>query len=697
MSSRKLQKEIENTFKKINEGLESFNYHYERHQDLNGQVLDRNLESQKEKLETDLKREIKKLQKNRELIKNWQSNDSVEVVVTRNKLQEYRRFVEEAMEKYKEVEKSSKMKSFSNQSIMLATLEDSQHLTKEAIEVIGFLEDSIEEINQQIETLEADYEKISSRKTKKNSSVESEKQEIETSLSRNRFHLESFEKIIDFVKQRQIDPELVVKIQDDINFYLESNQEPDFIDDEALYDEIIQQAESKYTYVPKQDENTLQDIIENYNNESNGQAASGTTQNSNANAPAATIPTSKKQPQIASKSKSPTPITPTKKSVEATTPIKNRGSTPDIDIVQKLKPAATPSKVSGEVAWSSVARVNAAVAGISAAPSSVESERASLVNNGSNNSSKKTTNDSSVSLESGITDDTSVHNLEFNGSLNKSEITNELLNTQSEDPIFPYVKVLVNSGLSSSELKVCSDYNLTKVPPGIQSLILSFTSTRNIKSSDEHSDYNEQGKLLHSSPDSDQLFLPIRKPYIPIGVQNSYYQHTSPFTHTQFVKPPLHLLTYQNTWDKIRATGSYDLFVSDILGLIENQKNAVLAGQASMNMAVVNELMMAFFYGFFYGLTPLENLLAESKLFQLGWKPYTIKAVNQLLLQTPGSLNSDKYYYWVRNMKSTTGTQEQIEFGDYQIFDLSSWEIHLKLGFRLDNSLAESNPMPVLA
>ena len=62
MAHRKLQQEIDRVFKKINEGLEIFDMYYERHENCI------NNPSQKDKLESDLKREVKKLQRLREQI-----------------------------------------------------------------------------------------------------------------------------------------------------------------------------------------------------------------------------------------------------------------------------------------------------------------------------------------------------------------------------------------------------------------------------------------------------------------------------------------------------------------------------------------------------------------------------------------------------------------------------------------------------
>ena len=70
MSNKKLQTEIEKTLKKINEGLEEFG---EIMQKLNSAANP----VQREKIEADLKKEIKKLQRLRDQIKTWQTMNEV--------------------------------------------------------------------------------------------------------------------------------------------------------------------------------------------------------------------------------------------------------------------------------------------------------------------------------------------------------------------------------------------------------------------------------------------------------------------------------------------------------------------------------------------------------------------------------------------------------------------------------------------
>ena len=70
MAARKLQNEIEKTFKKVDEGIQNFEGIYEKiHQASN--------QSAKEKLEDQLKKEIKKLQRQRDQIKTWAASNDI--------------------------------------------------------------------------------------------------------------------------------------------------------------------------------------------------------------------------------------------------------------------------------------------------------------------------------------------------------------------------------------------------------------------------------------------------------------------------------------------------------------------------------------------------------------------------------------------------------------------------------------------
>ena len=70
MAQRKLQQEIDKTFKKVAEGIAAFDAIYEK-------IYSVDKTAQKDKLEDNLKREIKKLQRFRDQIKTWAAGNEI--------------------------------------------------------------------------------------------------------------------------------------------------------------------------------------------------------------------------------------------------------------------------------------------------------------------------------------------------------------------------------------------------------------------------------------------------------------------------------------------------------------------------------------------------------------------------------------------------------------------------------------------
>lgn len=70
MAQRKLQQEIDKCFKRVAEGVQAFEAIFDKIQQTANS-------SQKEKLEDALKREIKKLQRQRDQIKTWAASNEI--------------------------------------------------------------------------------------------------------------------------------------------------------------------------------------------------------------------------------------------------------------------------------------------------------------------------------------------------------------------------------------------------------------------------------------------------------------------------------------------------------------------------------------------------------------------------------------------------------------------------------------------
>ena len=84
MAQRKLQQEIDKTIKKIQEGITTFQGTYDKlHQATN--------QAQKEKLEDNLKTQIKKLQRSRDQLKTWAAGNDVK---DKSPLLEWRKAIE---------------------------------------------------------------------------------------------------------------------------------------------------------------------------------------------------------------------------------------------------------------------------------------------------------------------------------------------------------------------------------------------------------------------------------------------------------------------------------------------------------------------------------------------------------------------------------------------------------------------------
>ena len=103
--NRKLKTEIDRTLKKVSEGVELFEEIWKK-------VYATNDQNQREKHAVELKKELKKLQRCRDQVKTWISNNSIK---DKRELVETRKLIETKMEMFKECEKEVKTKAYSKE------------------------------------------------------------------------------------------------------------------------------------------------------------------------------------------------------------------------------------------------------------------------------------------------------------------------------------------------------------------------------------------------------------------------------------------------------------------------------------------------------------------------------------------------------------------------------------------------------
>lgn len=238
MSTRKLQQEFDKTNKKIAEGLSVFDDIYEK-------LTTSELNSLKEKLENDLKKEIKKLQRSRDQLKQWLGDSSIKL--DKNLLQENRTKIEHAMDQFKDLEKFSKIKQFSNEGLELqnkksrfSKFNDPADAKKK--EACDYISDVIDQINQQNEGLELEIHQYTVQLKKSKSSalnsIQAAIDDLRYKIDRNNGHLTQLEKILRSIENEKLDPEKVDDIKDDLDYYVETNQEDDYVEYDDFYDQL---------------------------------------------------------------------------------------------------------------------------------------------------------------------------------------------------------------------------------------------------------------------------------------------------------------------------------------------------------------------------------------------------------------------------------------------------------------------------
>uniref|UniRef100_A0A8C9VXP4 CCR4-NOT transcription complex subunit 3 n=1 Tax=Scleropages formosus TaxID=113540 RepID=A0A8C9VXP4_SCLFO len=225
---RKLQGEIDRCLKKVAEGVEQFEDIWQKlHNAANA--------NQKEKYEADLKKEIKKLQRLRDQIKTWVASNEIK---DKRQLVENRKLIETQMERFKIVERETKTKAYSKEGLGLAQKVDPAQKEKE--EVGQWLTSTIDTLNMQVDQFESEVESLSVQTRKKKGDKEKQDriEELKRFIEKHRYHIRMLETILRMLDNDSVQVESIRKIKDDVEYYLDSSQDPDFEENEFLYDDL---------------------------------------------------------------------------------------------------------------------------------------------------------------------------------------------------------------------------------------------------------------------------------------------------------------------------------------------------------------------------------------------------------------------------------------------------------------------------
>ncbi|KAL4920981.1 Not1 N-terminal domain, CCR4-Not complex component-domain-containing protein [Aspergillus aurantiobrunneus] len=258
MTSRKTQQEIEKTFKKVTEGIQTFEGIYEK-------IRTATNPTQRDKLEENLKREIKKLQRYRDQIKSWASGNEVK---DKGPLLEQRRAIETCMEQFKAVEKEMKTKAYSKEGLSAASRLDPKD--KEKVETCDFLSNMVDELQQKIEAMEAEEESLqmSMKRGKKDVAKTNRLADLAHFIERHKWHVNKLELLLRSLQNGNIETMQVLDLKESIKYYVEDGNNVDYSgEDETLYDDLNMGDETEAQFglggdndrVSSQDAQSMQD------------------------------------------------------------------------------------------------------------------------------------------------------------------------------------------------------------------------------------------------------------------------------------------------------------------------------------------------------------------------------------------------------------------------------------------------------
>jgi len=227
MTNRKLQTEIDRVLKKVQEGLEVFDELYDK-------VYSAPSPQQKEKYEADLKKEIKKLQRYRDQIKQWAGSSDVK---DKAPLLQARKDIETDMERFKVCEKETKTKAYSKEGLKQAEKKDPEQIARE--KTLDWMQEASTQIESFKEAADAEMESLQGGKKKKTNARDKERIEmLSEKIEVHSWHVEHLEKLMRLLENEGVDYKELDEIKDSVDYYIENYDDPDFYHDDSIYDDI---------------------------------------------------------------------------------------------------------------------------------------------------------------------------------------------------------------------------------------------------------------------------------------------------------------------------------------------------------------------------------------------------------------------------------------------------------------------------
>lgn len=214
---RQQQQELEKKLSQAEEGCLNFNQILKK---LNSTLS----QTQKERYESELKKEIQRLQRTRESLRNNESQDPR----NKSRIIDIRRKIEELIEIHNQTEKEPKTKVFAKESLMIASKIDPSEEQRDMIKALQ------RSFYDKINTREAELEKAKSQKSKPGTI-----DEISKHIKNLRNHYEKLEQLLKLIENNPVTLEQLWPLTDKLQNYLKTDDTEDLETDlEQRYKEF---------------------------------------------------------------------------------------------------------------------------------------------------------------------------------------------------------------------------------------------------------------------------------------------------------------------------------------------------------------------------------------------------------------------------------------------------------------------------
>eukprot|EP00818_Percolomonas_sp_WS_P010477 CAMPEP_0117437848 /NCGR_PEP_ID=MMETSP0759-20121206/1743_1 /TAXON_ID=63605 /ORGANISM="Percolomonas cosmopolitus, Strain WS" /LENGTH=517 /DNA_ID=CAMNT_0005229509 /DNA_START=513 /DNA_END=2066 /DNA_ORIENTATION=+ len=173
------------------------------------------------------------------------------------------------MEQFKTVEKESKMKAYSKEALAKKTRDTKRKkLDKRGQRNVGKIEKWIDTLQEQVDESEDALQDIQDSKRPDPEEVE----RLEDIVKKHRIYIDKLTETMRLLRKGTIESDDVEQISDDIEYYIEDHQDPDFYENELLFDTIMEKKEGTYEdddedtnellEIPEVDEDTVQESVD---------------------------------------------------------------------------------------------------------------------------------------------------------------------------------------------------------------------------------------------------------------------------------------------------------------------------------------------------------------------------------------------------------------------------------------------------